>query len=386
MTADLPCGTRVADYVVDEVIGRGGTSVVYRATHPVIGSRVAIKVLADHSEPRRFFQEARTVNEIGHRNIVNIYTLGSLPDGQIYCVMELLEGVSLSQHLRDRGALGIAETLRILEPIARALDAAHAKGVVHRDVKPGNIQLVAGGEAKLLDFGVAKLLGRLSPEQRTESGGWVGTPAYMSPEQWHGKEVDARADVYALGAVAYHMLTGRLPYDATSVGELVLQQQAGLPQPASQRASLPPAIDAVLECAMANDPAKRFANASQLVAAIATAQLAPAVARRRMRRMPFVVAFAALALAIGGIALWRTQAVDDAEPMAMPARSPESAPAVIATPAPAPVVTSQEITIARPPAPPPKNPATKPSRTAVRRSPPPRTTPPPAVVPDMPVR
>jgi len=282
---DLPIGAAVAEYLIEKVIGRGGMGTVYRAKHPVIGGRVAIKVisgqrLGDKLAVTRFIREARTANEIGHRNIVDVFTCGYLPDGRVYYVMEYLEGISLSQRLRA-GRLSVEETLRLLEPIARALDAAHAKGVIHRDIKPANIFLVreAGSDettfVKLLDFGIAKLLpnGGVS-EVNTQSNVVVGTPSYMAPEQWGGgkKTIGPAADVYALGAVAYRCLTGALPFKADNIGELLFKQQTELPVPPSFRApELPTSVDAIVVRALSIDPQRRHETASALIADLAMA-------------------------------------------------------------------------------------------------------------------
>jgi serine/threonine protein kinase len=226
-------GTEVGGYVVDSVIGTGGMGVVYGARHPRIGKRVAIKVLSpafcgDPATVARFEQEARLVNEIGHPNIVDAFQFGELSDGRSFFVMELLEGESLGARL-ERGPLTVKETIEILDIMCDALEVAHEKGVIHRDLKSDNVFLasVRGKRiVKLLDFGLAKLAGRGEPEaiNKTKSGIVVGTPAYMSPEQARGKEIDHRTDIYALGCLAYKMLTGKLPFVADNAMDLIVQQ------------------------------------------------------------------------------------------------------------------------------------------------------------------
>src|SRR5688572_6552245 len=219
---ELTPGTEVGGYVLGDKIGSGGMGVVYGATHPRIGKRVAIKVLAptfsgDPSTVERFEQEARLVNEIRHPNIVDVFQFGQLADGRSYFVMEWLEGESISGRL-ERGPMPTKETLEVLDAMCDALEAAHEKGVIHRDLKSDNVFLVPGrkGErrVKLLDFGLAKLAtrGDLQNIHTTKSGIIVGTPAYMSPEQARGKAVDHRTDIYALGILTYKMLTGQLPF------------------------------------------------------------------------------------------------------------------------------------------------------------------------------
>jgi serine/threonine-protein kinase len=405
---DLAPGTGLADYVIEEIVGRGGMGVVYRATHPVIGSRVAIKVLASDrlSDPHavsRFVQEARTANEIRHPNIVDVFTFGRLDSGQAYCVMEYLDGISLAQHLASVRTMTLADAISVLYPVARALDAAHGKGIIHRDIKPGNLFLVRDpdsggiGQVKLLDFGIAKLLATsaLSPEHHTATGSWVGTPAYMSPEQWNAKEVDARADVYSLGVVAYEMLTGRLPFPSDGLADMLLRQQTQPPVPASQlNPELPPAIDRVFEHALDKDPTRRFGRASALVTALANtaglrtpASASTPIPRARGRRLWIPLAGAGLAVAIAGIAWWPRMHTDS--PAAAATVQPEPAvtrPSVIPS-APAPSPPAADIPHEpAPPAPPPPAATTPHQRVPHRPSPVAPVEPHTEVVPDMPVK
>jgi len=220
---ELVAGTDVGGYVIDGELGRGGMGVVYSARHPIIGKRAAIKVLKpslsnNPATIERFIQEARSVNAIGHPNIVDIFDFDMLPDGRRYLVMDLLEGESLRKRIK-RGALPPSEAVMVIDEIASALDAAHAKGFIHRDLKPDNVFLVANPgrfDVKLLDFGLAKLTPNnamaLDRAYRTATGAQLGTPDYMSPEQLRGdKNIDHRTDVYALGIVAFEILTGKRP-------------------------------------------------------------------------------------------------------------------------------------------------------------------------------
>ncbi|HET9993445.1 MAG TPA: serine/threonine-protein kinase [Kofleriaceae bacterium] len=220
---ELVAGTDVGGYVIDGELGRGGMGVVYSARHPVIGKRAAIKVLKpslsnNPATIERFIQEARSVNAIGHPNIVDIFDFDMLPDGRRYLVMDLLEGESLRKRVK-RGPLPVAEAVMVIDEIASALDAAHAKGFIHRDLKPDNVFLVANPgryDVKLLDFGLAKLTPNnamvMDRAYRTATGAQLGTPDYMSPEQLRGdKNIDHRTDIYALGVVAFEIITGNRP-------------------------------------------------------------------------------------------------------------------------------------------------------------------------------
>ncbi len=220
-SVELAAGTKIGEYVVQGVLGSGTFGVVYEALHPVIGKRAAIKVLGsrfseDEEMVSRFKMEARVVNEIGHRNIIDVFSFGVLPDGRQFFVMELLDGSSLQEYLEEHGPLPEKDAIPILAGLAKALDAAHAKGVVHRDLKPANVFLAKDEDGapfpKLLDFGIAKLLDE-DPQQahRTHTGFAVGTPSYMSPEQREGLSVDHRTDIYAYGVLAHELLTGKRP-------------------------------------------------------------------------------------------------------------------------------------------------------------------------------
>jgi serine/threonine protein kinase len=221
---ELLPGTNAGGYIIDGELGRGGMGVVYSAKHPVIGKRAAIKVLKpslsnNPATIERFIQEARSVNAIGHPNIVDIFDFDVLPDGRRFLVMDLLEGESLRKRVK-RGPLHVHEAVLVIDEIASALDAAHSKGFIHRDLKPDNVYLVQQSgrfDVKLLDFGLAKLLpasSGLLPARayRTATGAQLGTPDYMSPEQLRGeKSIDHRTDIYALGVVAFEMITGKRP-------------------------------------------------------------------------------------------------------------------------------------------------------------------------------
>jgi serine/threonine-protein kinase len=216
----IDVGTDVGGYLIDGEIGRGGMGVVYAATHPVIGKRAAIKVLkrslsANPATVERFTQEARSVNQIGHPGIVDIFAFGALPDGRRYLVMDLLLGESLRKRLK-RGPLHVTEGLQVLDEIASALIAAHGKGFIHRDLKPDNVFLVEHPgrlDVRLLDFGLAKLMpGAGQRAYRTATGVQLGTPDYMSPEQLRAStKLDERTDIFSLGVMAFESITGIRP-------------------------------------------------------------------------------------------------------------------------------------------------------------------------------
>ncbi len=248
---DLRGGTQVGEYLIERVLGRGGFGTVYLATHPLIGKRVAVKVLsrrysADGDMVSRFVAEAKAVNQIKNRHIIDIFAFGTLEDGRHYYVMEYLDGQPLDGYLDEHGALSLDAALPILRPVARALAAAHAKGVAHRDLKSENIFLAQDDEGtlhpKLLDFGIAKLSG---PDDqlahKTGTGVPLGTPYYMSPEQCRGRGVDHRTDIYSFGVLAYRVLTGRFPFDGELI-EILHKQMHEDPAPPN----ISPQVDAAI--------------------------------------------------------------------------------------------------------------------------------------------
>jgi serine/threonine protein kinase len=271
--ADLAAGQAVGEYRVEKKIGEGGFGAVYKAVHPLIGKAAAIKVLNRQysSNPQmvsRFISEARAVNQIRHRNIIDIFAFGSLEDGRQYFVMELLEGMPLDTYLKEKGRLTPAEAIPILRSIARAIDAAHGAGIAHRDLKPENVFLTFDEDhgifPKLLDFGIAKLLDSNSTSgdsPKTRTGTPMGTPYYMSPEQSRGKDVDQRTDIYSLGIMAHELLTGTLPFDGESMMDLLIKQIGSAPPPMSTvTPDIPPALDAPVLQMLEKDPANRPAS------------------------------------------------------------------------------------------------------------------------------
>jgi hypothetical protein len=277
MSPDPAAGTEVAGYRIVEQAGSGGMGVVYRAEETGLGGRpVALKLLpaalaADPDFRARFLREMRVAAAIDHPNIVPIYRAGE-DRGRLYLAMRYVHASDLRRVLEAEGRLASARALAILDQVARALDAAHARGLVHRDVKPGNILLappVFDGDAEhvyLVDFGLA----RSDSDDRSFGGGgsFLGTPRYAAPEQAAGRPVDGRTDGYALGCVLYECLTGQPPFSGGS-GEAVLlaHLEAPPPQVTALRPDLPPAIDQVVARVMAKDPAARFPTCRALLTA-----------------------------------------------------------------------------------------------------------------------
>ncbi|MCK8499753.1 serine/threonine-protein kinase [Myxococcus fulvus] len=274
--ADSLLATQVGEYVIEERIGSGGMGVVYRAMHPLIGKQVAIKVLrAEFVSPRleeRLLVEARAVNAIRHAGLLDIFGFGRLADGRPYITMELLLGESLAAHLYRVGRVDVATTRWVLDKVLSALGAAHAAGVVHRDLKPGNIFLTETLEGvptvKLVDFGIAKLLGE-HDGHTTVDGTLLGTPEYMAPEQIRKGTISAATDLYALGIIAFQLLTGERPFKGEQVQVLFAQVEQPPPLPSSLVPDLPPEVDTLILHLLAKDPELRPSSAEEVRQALA---------------------------------------------------------------------------------------------------------------------
>jgi serine/threonine-protein kinase len=264
----LAPGTNVGGYLIESELGFGGMGVVYAATHPVIGKRAAIKVLKPElsktpAAVERFVMEARAVNQIGHPNIVDIFAFGALPDGRSYYVMDLLSGESLRRRLK-RGPLHVSEAVSIIDEVASALMAAHDKGIIHRDLKPDNIFMVTipgrWPEVKLLDWGLLKLTSAQSSvssgKYRTLAGSVMGTPVYMSPEQARASDqVDFRTDIYALGVMAYELLSGVVPFKkGSSIDTLLAHQDEPVPSLQQKCPALPDELVQLIEAMLSKEP------------------------------------------------------------------------------------------------------------------------------------
>jgi serine/threonine protein kinase len=272
-------GTKVGEYEVIRRVGLGGMGAVYEGRHPLIGKRVAIKVLLpqfseDEAQMKRFLAEARAVNEIRHRGIVDIFAFGELEGGSRYFVMEFLEGASFEQLLKSRRSLPAAEALTLMEEVLDAVAAAHQAGIVHRDIKPSNLFLVDIGRGrpfvKLLDFGLAKLTSDESGGERQEATGIVGTPKYMSPEQVNGLKAGPEADIYALGVVLFELIAGKPPFVASSPVELMTRHLDARPPRLSEVAPGTPAdLERLVERMLAKRPQDRPGDAEALRSEVA---------------------------------------------------------------------------------------------------------------------
>lgn len=265
----------IGHYRVEALLGRGGMAAVYRAFDTRLHRHVALKVLYPHyvADPdiiERFRREAITAAQLDHPHIAPIYDVGEA-DGIHFLTMKLLPGPSLADALQREGRLAPARAVALAYEVAAALDEAHARGIVHRDIKPGNVLFDDRGRAVLTDFGIAK---SLDAPALTESSVIVGTPDYIAPEQIDPRlasdgKIDRRADLYSLGALLYRALTGRRPYDGSSQAVLVAHLRDEPPPPSSIVPALPPALDRVIAKAMAKRPDDRYSTASELAEALA---------------------------------------------------------------------------------------------------------------------
>lgn len=257
-------------YRILEVIGRGGVATVYLGWDVMAERKVAIKVLkeeyTEHPEfPERFRREAEAVLQLADPRIVGFLDCGE-EGGQHFLVMEHIEGKTLAQVVQEQGPLGIDEALDIACQVCDALETAHQKGVIHRDIKPQNLMLTPAGMVKVMDFGLARVATGVT---LTQTGVFMGTPRYVSPEVVTGEQVDHRGDLYSLGIVLYEMLTGDIPFSTESTWALLQAHVQAIPPPVRKaRPEVPEWLDAVLAKALAKDPAERFQSAAEFRAAI----------------------------------------------------------------------------------------------------------------------
>ncbi len=299
---DQRIGTELGGYRIVEQIGRGGTSVVYRAEHVRLGRTAALKLLSpgmgETDFSNRFLRESRLAASLDHPSIVPVYDAGE-DDGLLYIAMAFVDGTDLKTLIRDEGRLPLGRAFGIVGQIASALDAAHARGLVHRDVKPANILVGPEDRAFLSDFGAVK---ELASAGMTRTGTFVGTIEYCAPEQIEGGEVDARTDVYALGCVLYEAVTGKPPFHRPSeVAVLNAHLHAPPPQVSKDAPDIPAALDPVISKALSKSPLDRYATPGELVAA---ARAAAAEHHVRPRRLAASVALLLVTALVGaGIAL-----------------------------------------------------------------------------------
>jgi serine/threonine protein kinase len=345
--------TKIGRYEIKSELGRGGMATVYRAFDPSFDREVALKVLPremlhDPQFRARFEREVKLVAGLEHPSIVPVYDVGN-EEGQPYFVMRFMTGGSLS-NLIAKGKIPLEDTAQIVQKIAQGLAYAHKKGIIHRDLKPDNILFDDNGDPFISDFGIAKLAE--STGSLTGSG-VIGTPAYMSPEQAQGTDVDSRSDVYGLGVIVYQMLSGQQPYNAdTPMGVVIKHITEPVPEILSMIPSLPPDVDKVIKSSMAKDKSKRYSTAVELAKALnliafgnegtftstMNTGLRSGLYKTSMPvsrgRTGLAVAGIVLVVAVVGIFLLRNQLFtpQQVEPTLIPAMSP-TVPAATLTPA-----------------------------------------------------
>ena len=268
---------RIGRYEILQELGRGAMGAVYKARDPQIDRTVALKVILTGNlsaqdlqhYKERFYREAQAAGKMSHPGIVTVYDVAEDASGQPYLVMEFVEGTTLDHLLVPPGSAPggerppLGQLLDIGAQVAEALDYAHRRGVIHRDIKPANILITSESKAKIADFGIAKLAG----SQLTQVGQLMGTPAFMSPEQWTGSAVDSRSDLFSLGAVLYWMFTGEKPFAGDTVTAISFKVVQGSPIPARQlNPALPAAIDNILSRCLAKNPEGRYPTGKELAA------------------------------------------------------------------------------------------------------------------------
>lgn len=258
-------------YSIESLVGVGGMANVYRGTDVKTGNQIAVKVLKDEfldneELVRRFKNESKAISILSHPNIVKVYDV-SVTDKLQYIVMEYVDGITLKEYLKQRGgALTWKETVHFATQVLSALQHAHSKGIIHRDVKPQNIMLLADGSIKMMDFGIARFS---RAQSQTVSDKAIGSVHYISPEQAKGERTDARTDIYSVGVMLYEMLSGRLPFDGDGAVSIAIMQISEKPKPLAEIASKTPAgLRQITEKAMEKDPDKRYQSAQEMLAAI----------------------------------------------------------------------------------------------------------------------
>ncbi|MBQ7817879.1 MAG: serine/threonine protein kinase, partial [Oscillospiraceae bacterium] len=253
-------------YEILEVIGTGGMAVVYKARCHRLNRLVAIKILKDDFSQdeefrHRFHAESQAVAMLSHPNIVSIYDVSTSDDAD-YIVMELIDGISLKQYMEKKGVLNWKETLHFAIQIAKALDHAHSRGIVHRDIKPHNVMVLKNGSVKVADFGIARVMSK----SNTLTKEALGSVHYISPEQAKGGNVDNRSDLYSLGVVMYEMMTVRPPYDGETPVSVAIQHINGKPQmPSTLNPNIPGGLEQIIMKVMDQEPDKRYSSAQAML-------------------------------------------------------------------------------------------------------------------------
>ena len=330
MTGPLDPGSTFAGYRIEGVIGRGGMGVVYRATDVALDRTVALKLVApelagDAGFRDRFLRESRLAAAIEHPHILPVHAAGEA-DGALYLVMRFVDGEDLRSRLAREGRLAPPAAVALAGQIAGALDAAHANGLVHRDVKPGNVLIGSGGEGYLCDFGLTKPMA--ADRSVTESGQFLGTLDYVAPEQIEGGEIDGRADQYALGCVLYECLAGRPPFDGSSgMAVMWAHMHEAAPSLHEHRLELPAALDGVIRRALAKSPDSRYGSCAEFVdsaQSVVGSAGGSSVPRRRFRAS-FLLLAAALVVAAAVVAALLAGRGEEVGPSSAPA---PAAPAV----------------------------------------------------------
>ncbi|MBL8487956.1 MAG: serine/threonine protein kinase, partial [Rhodocyclaceae bacterium] len=270
--------SKLGKYEIRRELGSGAMGIVYEGWDPAIGRRVAIKTVKreqlDRAEVEevlaRFRREAQAAGRLSHPNIVPIYEFGE-DGGTSFIAMEFIEGRELKDHFDDEERFPLPRVVAIMEQLLAALDHAHKNGVVHRDIKPANIILLAEGTVKVADFGIA----RIESSNLTQAGAVLGTPSYMSPEQFMGQTVDGRSDLYSAGVILYQFLTGEKPFTGalTTIMHKVLNEEP--PAPSILNVQVPRPFDALVKKAMAKRPDERFQSGREFAAALAAAANQP---------------------------------------------------------------------------------------------------------------
>ncbi len=275
-------------YRIEKVIGNGGMAVVFEAVDLVMKRQVAVKMLkeeiaGDTLSVKRFVNESKAVSMLNHPNIVSIYDV-SVSDKLKYIVMEYIEGITLKSYIQNKGSLSFREIIACSEQVLRALEHAHSKGIIHRDIKPQNIMLLKNGQLKVTDFGIAKLP---NTETVTQTDRAIGTVFYISPEQAKGKAIDPRSDLYSFGVVMYEMATGRLPFVGDTPVSVALMQINDSPKAPHELApQVPKGLEQVIMGAMEKDPDKRFQSAGRMLKCLAQLKQNPALVFRAREEQP----------------------------------------------------------------------------------------------------